>query len=243
MGKDRPVQAKRSLLRRLLRIVGRTLLTIFLVLLILFFLIQTPFVQNFVRGKAENYLSRKLKTRVRIGGLEVSLFTSVLLKNVYVEDRQQDTLLSAGLIDIRVRMLALLHHHLDIGLVHLEDVTARITREKPDTGFNFQFIIDAFSGPPSPEPSKAPSQPMKIDLRELDLDKIRFVYRDTVSGNDIVVWVGHSSTKMGGTDFDRQLFDVREMEVDGMNGQMEQKDVATAVRVGRLLANGGRLDL
>ncbi len=152
MRKDRPVQAKRSFLRRLLRIAGRGLLTVLIILLILFFLIQTPFVQNFVRGKAENYLSRKLKTRVRIGGLEVELFRSVTLRNVYIEDRQRDTLVSAGLIDVRMRLLGLLHNQLDIGRVHLEDLTAKIRRERPDSGFNFQFIIDAFARPVSPKP-------------------------------------------------------------------------------------------
>src|ERR1700733_4293512 len=105
MGKDRSLKARRSLPRRLLRIFGRTLLTIFVILLILFFLIQTPFVQNIVRGKAENYLSRKLKTKVRIGGLDIELFRSVTLRNVYIEDRQRDTLVSAGLIDVHVRLL------------------------------------------------------------------------------------------------------------------------------------------
>src|ERR1700742_4796025 len=105
MLRERTEKPKRSLPRRLLRILGRTILTIFVILLIIFFLIQTPFVQNIIRGKAEIYLSRKLKTRVRIGDLEVGLFHSVTLKNVYLEDRQRDTLLSAGLIDVRVRML------------------------------------------------------------------------------------------------------------------------------------------
>ena len=63
MHKSRQVGPKRSLLRRLVRIVGRVLLTILVIVLILFFLIQTPFVQNMVQGKAEVYLSRKLKTR------------------------------------------------------------------------------------------------------------------------------------------------------------------------------------
>src|SRR5579859_981440 len=102
MRKDRQAKPKQSLLRRLMRILGRSLLTIAIILLILFFLIQTPFIQNIVRGKAENYLSRKLKTRVRIGGLTVGLFHSVKLTDVYIEDRQKDTLFSAGLIDIRV---------------------------------------------------------------------------------------------------------------------------------------------
>src|SRR5580658_374135 len=222
MRKDRPVEAERSLLRRLLRIVGRTLLTIVLVLLILFFLVQTPFVQNFIRGKAEKYLSRKLKTRVRIGGLEVGLFQSVQLTNVYVEDRRQDTLLSVGLIDVRVRMLALLHHHLDIGLVHLADVTAKISRKAPDTEFNFQFIIDAFSGPPSPK-AKAAGQPMKIDLKELELDKVRFVYLDTVSGNDVAVWIGHSVTHTGLIDLDHLRFDIPDLEVEDMQAKVWQE--------------------
>lgn len=253
MGKDRPNRVKRSLPRRLLRIVGRTLLTIFVILLILFFLIQTPWVQNYARGKAENYLSRKLKTRVRIGDLYVGLFQSVRLKNVYIADRHHDTLLSAALIDVRLRMLALLHHHLDIGLVHLSDVTARITRERPDTGFNFQFIVDAFSGPATVKPAATKGQPMKIDLRELDLDKIRFVFRDTVTGNDVAVWVGHSVTKVRAMDLGRMQFDVPEFEVEGLNGRMAQgtprkglgsaSAVVTDIRLGRLATAGGRLDL
>ena len=220
MRKDRPVEAERSLLRRLLRIVGRTLLTIVLVLLILFFLVQTPFVQDFVRGKAEKYLSRKLKTRVRIGGLEVGLFESIQLKNVYVEDRRQDTLLSVGLIDVRVRMLALLHHHLDIGLVHLADVTAKISRELPDTAFNFQFIVDAFAGAPTAKADTTTATPMKIDLKELQLDRIRFVYRDTVTGSDVAVWIGHSVTHTGAIDLDHLRFDVPDFEVEDMQAKV-----------------------
>jgi hypothetical protein len=207
----------------LLRIAGRGLLTIFVILLILFFLIQTPFVQNFVRGKAENYLSRKLKTRVRIGGLQVALFRSVTLRNVYIEDRQRDTLVSAGLIDVQVRMLGLLHHHLDIGMIQLEDVTAKISRELPDTAFNFQFIVDAFAGTPPAKPDTTTGTPMKIDLKELQLDRIRFVYRDTVTGNDVAVWIGHSVTHTGSIDPDHLRFDIPDVEVEDMQAKVWQE--------------------
>src|SRR6185312_5015433 len=124
-----PVRHKRSFLRRVLRIVGRVFLTVLVVLIIVFFLVQTPFVQNIAREKAESYLSRKLWTRVRIVGLAMGLLRSVRLKDLYLADKHSDTLLSAGLIDVRVRMLALLQHHLDIGIVHLKDLTARVSRE------------------------------------------------------------------------------------------------------------------
>ncbi len=214
------MKPKRLFLRRLLRIVGRGLLTLFVILLIIFFLIQTPFVQNIVRGKVENYLSRKLRTKVRIGGLEIGLFRSVTLRNVYIEDRQQDTLVSAGLIDVQVRMLGLLYHQLDIGQVHLEDVTAKIRRELPDTAFNFQFIVDAFAGTPSARPDTTTGTPMKIDLKELQLDRIRFVYRDTVTGNDLAVWIGHSVTHTGLIDLDHLRFDIPDFEVEDMQAKV-----------------------
>src|ERR1700744_6103745 len=128
---------RRSLVRRLVRILLRTLLTMFIVLLLIFFLIQTPFVQDYVRGQAEKYLARKLKTKVRVGHLDIGFFESVTLKDVYLEDRRKDTLLSAGLIDVHLKMLGLLHNNLDINEIHLSDLTAKVLRPSPDTTFNF----------------------------------------------------------------------------------------------------------
>ncbi len=243
MRKDGQVKTKRSLPRRLLRILGRTLLTILIILILVFFLIQTPFVQNIVRGKAENYLSRKLKTKVRIGGLDIGFFHSVKLTDVYLEDRQKDTLLSAGLVDVRIRMMELLHHHLDIGLVHLQDVTAKIRKDLPDSVFNFQFIVDAFAGSPSPTPSKL-AQPMKIDFKELDLDRVRFVYRDKVAANDMVVWIGHSVTNVNGIDPVKMRFDISHLDMEAVAAQLAQGNrTATDIRIGRLVTTGGKLDL
>src|SRR3984957_11471563 len=123
---------RRPLIRRLVRIFLRTLLTIFIILLLVFFLIQTPWVQDFARAKAEKYLSRKLNTRVRVGHLDITFFRSVTLKDVYIEDRHRDTLLSAGLIDVQLRMLGLLHNDLDIKQIHLSDLTAKVLRQGAD---------------------------------------------------------------------------------------------------------------
>src|ERR1700761_3943325 len=96
---------RKSLPRRLLRIFLRTLLVFFIILLLVFFLIQTPWVQDIARDKAEKYLARKLKTKVKVGHLGISFFESVTLKDVYIEDLRHDTLVSAGLIDVHLKML------------------------------------------------------------------------------------------------------------------------------------------
>src|ERR1700722_20862056 len=161
MPKSQPGAPRRSFFRRLVRVLLRTFLTVVIILLIVFFLIQTPFIQNIIRGKAETYLSRKLKTPVRIGDLSIVFFRRVTLKDVYIEDRQRDTLLSAGLIDVQFRMLGLLHHDLDIEKIGLGNVTVKIRRQLPDTAFNFQYIVDAFSGPPSTQPATTSGSAMK----------------------------------------------------------------------------------
>lgn len=245
MHKSQPAHPPRSLLSRLVRIFLKTLLTLFLILLIVFFLIQTPFVQDIVRGKAENYLSRKLKTRVRIGDLSIVLFRSVTLKNVYIEDRQKDTLLSAGLIDVDIRMLGLLHSDLDIKQIRLENLTVKIKRQLPDSAFNFQFIVDAFSGGGSQPTARDSSQPMKMGLRTLLLDKIRFVYRDTLTGNDMEVWVGHSLTHIGGIDLAGLRFDIPRFELD--HSRFDYRNRVSAMSAGvdlsRLVTSIRHMDL
>jgi TamB, inner membrane protein subunit of TAM complex len=252
MPKSQPGVPRRSFFRRLVRVLLRTLLTVVIILLIVFFLIQTPFIQNIIRGKAETYLSRKLKTPVRIGDLSIVFFRRVTLKDVYIEDRQRDTLLSAGLIDVQLRMLGLLHHDLDIERIGLGNVTVKIRRQLPDTAFNFQYIVDAFSGPPSTQPATTSGQAMRMSLGELVMDKIRFVYRDTVTGSDMEVWVGHSLAKIDGIDLDHLRFGIPTFEAEGVRGRISQRQslggapaasVDVGLLLGRLVANVQRLDV
>jgi hypothetical protein len=193
----------------LLRIVIRTLLTIFIILLLIFFLIQTPFVQDFVRGKAETYLSRKLKVPVRIGHLDITFFRSITLKDIYIPDPNKDTLLAAGEVHVRLRMLGLLHNNLDIKEIDLKNITANILRRSPaDTTFNYQFIIAAFTNPHPGPPDTTKSTPFQIGMNTLVMDNIRFLYADTLTGNTASVVIGHSKTDMRTLDLDKQLYTI-----------------------------------
>ena len=234
-----------SLARRLVRIVFRTALTILLILLIVILLVQMPFVQDFARGKAEHYLSRKLRTRVRIGHLNIAFFNAVTLKGVYIEDRRQDTLFSAGLIDVRLRMLGLLHHRLDIDDLTLRDLTAKVLREGKDTVFNYQFIVDAFASKPSAAPDTTGSTPLAIRLRRLDLDRIRLVYEDTVTGNSATAFIGHNRTIIDSLDLNHLRFLIPEMEWGNTTLAYRSGTTAlyTSLDLRRLTLGGTDLDL
>lgn len=197
MRKSRPAnKPRKSVIRRLAVVLLKVFLTLIIIVLILVFLVQTPYVQGIVRVRAEKYLSRKLNTRVGIGGLYVGFPNTVVLRNIYIQDRQKDTLLAAGLIHVDLDMWGLLHNTLDIRELQLGDLTAKIKRGLPDSLFNFQFIVDAFASPEKTAPAPKNGPAMKMFLRSIHLDKIRLVYQDGVTGNEAEIWIEHNQTKM-----------------------------------------------
>lgn len=237
---------RRPLVRRLVRIFLKALLTIFIILLLVFLLIQTPWVQDIVRSKAEKYLARKLKTKVKVGHLDIEFFHSITLKDVYIEDLRHDTLVSAGLIDVHLRMLGLLHNNLDINEIHLSDLTAKVLRPSPDTVFNFQFIVDAFAGKAPATPDTAKGKPMVMTIRAVRLDNIRLVYADSLTGNLAVAGIGHSVTEMDGPlDLDSMRFKIARLSLEhsSMAFHSTPGAMATSARVGSLQTSGLALDL
>jgi len=245
MRKKRPAShPRRSVFRKVVRIFLKVVLTVLIILLIIILLIQTPYIQNIVRGKAEKYLSRKFQTPVRVGYMYIQFPTSVTLKDIYIGDRCQDTLLSAGLVAVHLRMWGLLHNELDIREVQLSDLTARLTRGLPDSTFNFQFIVDAFSSKePSPPPTR-PSTPMKLSLKELRLDRIRLIYQDSVTGNDLVTSIGHSVTRMDAIDLDSLHF-AGKIGLDNSTVEFHNTPGAlhTHASIGHLVAGLKQIDL
>lgn len=213
---------RRSVVRRAASILLKVIATIIIILVIVVFLIQTPYVQDIIRGKAEKYLSRKLNTRVNIGNLYIKFPENVVLKNIYLEDRQKDTLLSAGLIDVNIHMWGLLHSNIDIGKVQLESITMKVKRMLPDTAFNFQFIADAFSSPGEKKPATNDTSSLKMSLRELQLDKVRLVYKDTVTGNDVELWIDHSQTHLDAFDPVKMKFHVTQFQMKGLTARIRQ---------------------
>ena len=64
-------------------------------MLLLVIALQIPAVQQFTAQKATNYLAQTLKTKVSIGRFTTDWRNSIVLKEIYLEDQKQDTLVYA----------------------------------------------------------------------------------------------------------------------------------------------------
>lgn len=220
---EKPPKKKRNLGKRILRITLKTFLFIFLFFILLILLIQTAPVQNFIRKKAVSWLQEKLDTKVAVGRIYVGFPDNVILENIYVEDKQQDTLLLAGKIKANINLYQVIFKgNIDFENIELNTITAKVKRELPDTTFNFQFIIDAFASGTEDENNTDTSSSSSFVIRKVQLDKIRLVYKDVITGNDAAVYFDHFDTRIDRLDIDKMDFDVSSVALRGLSANVYQ---------------------
>ncbi|NLZ94579.1 MAG: hypothetical protein GX921_01990, partial [Bacteroidales bacterium] len=134
-----------KIILKALRIFAIVVVSIVLLNIIIFITLSIPFVQNKAKDFALSKVKPLIKTEATLGNINLQLLNSVRLRDLYVEDQSQDTLLHVGRLDVKFNPLGLLNNKLQFYAINLEDFTANIYKETPDTTFNFQFIIDAFA--------------------------------------------------------------------------------------------------
>ena len=213
---------KRPLLLTLARILVWILGSIVFLIILVLLLIQTPFVQNFARKKAVNYLEHKLKTTVQIGKLDIKFPTAISLQKVFFEDQSKDTLLYGGEIKVDIDMFQLIRNNIEIKEIYLDNILAKVKRLPPDSVFNFQFIVDAFSSEEKKVPEKEDTSTLKMNIDRILINKTRVIYKDLFTGNDMDLAIGHLDTKIDRFDPTHLVFDVPNITLKGLRGHFYQ---------------------
>ena len=157
-----------KIVAKALRIIAIVVVVIVLINITLFLTLSIPAVQRKATDFALSKIQPIVNTEVSIGSINLQLLNRVQLGEVYIEDQQQDTLLYAGRLDVRFNPFGLLKNKLQFKSVYLEDFTANVYRENPDTTFNFQFIIDAFASK-DPKPKEPNDNLMVIRFDNVKL--------------------------------------------------------------------------
>src|SRR5690348_11566269 len=194
---------------------------LFLVMLVLI-LIQTSFVQNFARKKVVGYLQNKLHTTVAIGKLDIDFPTTLSLQSIFIEDLSKDTLLYGKELKVKMDMVKLISSNIDIKKITLEGIVAKVKRLPPDSVFNFQFIVDAFSSPDTLKKSPSDTSTLQMNIDEILVNKTRIIYKDLFTGNDMDLTFGHFDTKISKFDPSHLLFDIPSITLNGLHGYFNQ---------------------
>ena len=216
-----PPSRFRRIIRRISRITLRVIIIFLLLIVISLFLLQTSFVQNFGRKEIQSYLESKLHTKVIIGDLSVDFPKMIVLKNIYVEDQHQDTLLSAGNLNLDVNLWGLFHHKIVVNNLNMDHWTVHMERRLPDSDFNYSFIVKAFASKNIiQEKATKETSPWAFELGTVHLMNIRAHYQDDATGNETTVFLSDLRTSIKTFDPDRLIFSASEFSVKGLNGSV-----------------------
>jgi translocation and assembly module TamB len=178
-----------------LRKVGKIVLLVFIGLLLVLgtaiVWLQTGSGQDWLTRRVVSYLRQKLQTRVEIAQVRFQLPDWIELQNVYLEDKQRDTLLMGKRVFVDLDVWGLMQNKVGINNIELENVYLNVRRTLPDTTFNFGFVTQAFSSPDT-QPDTA-STPLDMRLDAIKLKNVRVSYRDALIGTDAALWIEESN--------------------------------------------------
>ncbi len=204
-----------SPLKRFWKILKTIILSLLLLLLALWILIQLPPVQNWMAQYAAKKLSKELKTKVVVRNVSFTLLNRVNLEGIYIEDRNQDTLLSAGKLQLNVSDWFFLKDSADIKYIGLTDAIINLERTT-DSVWNYQFIVDYFAGgktqPKDPiSVLDTTSKGLSLHLKSLHLDNVVFLQKDKYRGKTTALAIGGMDLNTQLIDLDNNIFDIAEL--------------------------------
>lgn len=170
-------------------------------LLLAWLLVQTTGVQNWLVGRATGRLSKDLRTTVKIDHVEFKLFNRMSLEGTLVKDQNNDTLLYAGKLNVRITDWFFLKDNADLKYIGLED--ASILLHRTTKTWNYQFILDYFG---SPAPSSKKKKNINLSLKKIELRNINVLKKDEWRGED-------------------QFFHIRALDLDARKIDLQNKKI------------------
>ena len=121
--------------------------------------------------------SRALGTEAHVGAIEYRFPARLAIRDVYIEDQQQDTLVYVGEVFAHFRPLPLYHGEIRFSHVRLSDVVANLYH-LPDSTWNYSFLTGRL-----PKREKKERGPLRslISVQDVQLDRIRLRYDDLLA--------------------------------------------------------------
>ena len=156
----------------------RSAITVFLLLLLMWFAVQSSPVQTWLVKKISNEFSKRLHTKISIKHVDFSFFNKVILDSVLAEDRSKDTLLYADNLKVLITDWFFLKDSAQLKYIGLNNATIKLQRS--DSVWNYQFIVDYFSKLKTDSNSKG----LALNITRLDFSNLHVLKKDGWRGEE-----------------------------------------------------------
>ena len=151
-------------MKRFAYIVSILVICILMVAYMLSLLVRNGEVQTAAVRWLAAEVSQALKADVDVGRVEYRFFNTLHIDDIYVSDRQGDTLLYVGAVDAQVRMRELVRRKLSVRKVAIDRPYVNLHDN------NYAFLVHALQ---SPDTTKFDSLPIAVRIDDVHITRIR----------------------------------------------------------------------
>lgn len=183
------------------------LLGLLALVFLLYGFLQTGVGQNWLARQVTRRLSNDLQTKISIKHVKLNLFNfnHMDLEGVLMEDQKHDTLLYAGLFQVRITDWFVFKDKAELKYIGLENAVINLNRT--DSVWNYAFLDKYFSPGPSVDTTSKKKAGIAFDLKKVVMKNVSFVQKDGWLGNDM-------SVKVGGLDMDARSITLSGQTID-----------------------------
>ncbi|WNB17903.1 translocation/assembly module TamB domain-containing protein [Marivirga arenosa] len=211
-------------MKRTAKIISYIVASIVLLFVVFIFSLRIPSVQQKITNYATNYVSDKTHTKFEINKLYITFLGAAQIEGIYVEDQRNDTLLYAKSILVDLAWKPLIDGNIYVKSLELDGLTARVYNQLPDSSFNYQFIIEAFSSEQNTKQNEKSenTSPTSIIVDNITLNNIDLGYKNIAVG--LKTYLKLKKLKLAFSDFnlDSMEFNVDNFVISGLNGGYSQ---------------------
>lgn len=106
---------------------------------------KSSYAQTKVTGWAASYLSDQLNARVEVGEVDIEFFRTLVLKQVYIEDQNSDTLAFIGALKAEISEIDRKIKKVSVSALSMDKAIFRLKTLENGEGTNVDFILDYFA--------------------------------------------------------------------------------------------------
>ncbi|MGQ1908372.1 translocation/assembly module TamB domain-containing protein [Marinifilum sp. RC60d5] len=143
-------------------------------LMYLLFLSST--VQTYLSRNLANYLSKQTHSPITIEGVNISPFKSIILKGLYVEDYQKDTLIYIDNLKVQIDSFNFSKKQLHINKLTLDKSLFKLY-EDAERVLNLDIFLDSLSSNSSTSSEDSLQKSWNINVANIDLENTKFAYK------------------------------------------------------------------
>ncbi|MBN1989341.1 MAG: translocation/assembly module TamB [Bacteroidales bacterium] len=216
-----------------IKVVLKVVLWLAISLALLFIMViglaQIPAIQNRIIGKVTSVVEQKANTQFHIDRVSISYTGAVVIKNLYLEDFQKDTLLYVGSAKLRISLIGLICSRISVDYLSLGDTYLNINRPLTDSLYNFNFLLSAFASTTSKDSAYSNKESKwAFAANRVELKNIRLHFNDEFGGVKLLINLQRLNLNVDKLDLVNSIYSVDNLTVENLVASILTSESAKA---------------